>query len=106
MVNYVDCFVSLVILSLDGHLADFAFVFEFEVLGGTEHGDVVFGDDDGNVLGDVACGFLCALFDYEAAEAAEVNVLFAYHGFFDDLHEGINGCDDDLLVYACTLGNL
>ena len=44
-----------------------------EHLGGLESGDLVLGDDDGGVLGNVTGGLLRAGLDDEAAETAQVD---------------------------------
>lgn len=58
-------------------LSGVLFVLNFlhEDLGGLECGNLVLGNDDGGVLGDVAGCFFGAYFDDEATEAAEVHVF-------------------------------
>lgn len=70
-----------------------AYIFD-ERLGGLESGHLVFGDDDGSVLGDVACCLLLAGLHDEAAEAAEIYILAVSHGILDNLHEFFYSSED------------
>ena len=101
--------VSLMLLSV-GHNINILEVFLFadlgdESLGRLECRDVVGGDHDGRVLGNVARGLLGAGLDGKAAEATEINVLTGGQGVLHALHETFN----DILHFdsfdASTLGN-
>ena len=65
---------------------------------GLESGNVVFGDNNRRVLGDVAGGLFCALLEDEAAEAAEIHVLVLREGILDLIHEGLNNGEGCSLV--------
>lgn len=70
---------------------------------GLESGNVVFGDNHRRVLGDVTGGLFCALLEDEAAEAAEIHVLFLREGILDLIHEGFNNGEGRSLVNTSLL---
>ena len=79
-----------------------------ESLSGLERRDVVSGDDDGGVLGDITTSLLSALLDDEAAESAEINVLTFGERLLDDIHKLFDGgLDGDFFDsgFLCNLCN-
>ena len=63
------------------------------------------GDNDRGLLGDVAGGFLGALFDDEAAEASQLHVLIGGEGFLYGVHEGFNDSLDSVFVNTSFVGD-
>ena len=86
--------VSLMLLSVR-HNYVILKVFEFanlghESLGGLESRDVVGGDHDGGVLGDVTRGLLRTGLDGKATEATEIHILALGEGILHAFHEAFN----------------
>lgn len=61
--------------------------FFHEHFGGLECRNLVLRDDDGGVLGDIACSLFGTGLDDEAAEATQVNVLAVRQRVLYNLHE-------------------
>ena len=79
-----------------------------ESLGGLERRNIVCGDDDGGVLGDVTTSLLSTLFDNEATKATEVDVLAFGERLLNNIHKLFNGSlDGDLFDtgFLCNLCN-
>ena len=49
-----------------------------ENLSGLESGNIMLGNNEGSVLGNIACSLLGSLFQDEATESAEINILFLH----------------------------
>ena len=79
-----------------------------ESLGGLEGRNIVCGDDDGGVLGDVTTSLLSTFFDNEATKTTEVDVFAFGERLLNNIHEFFNGSlDGDLLDtgFLCNLCN-
>ena len=74
-------------------------------LGWLECRNIMFGNDDGCVLGYVTGRLLCTLFQDETTEAPEVDVLIVGERVLDRSHEGLDGTEYRGLVNARFLGN-
>ena len=77
-----------------------------EAVSGLESGDVVSGDHDSGLLGDVTGGLLSAMLDDEAAETTKIHILIFGYRFDDCLHESFNNCLHLSLLKAGVLGDL
>lgn len=90
--------------SLLGFLAGFDLVFEF--FAGFEFRDVVCGNHDGGVLGDIATGFLGAAHNLESTKTTEIYVLTVGHGVLDGGHHLLNNVEGCGFVDTSFLVNL
>lgn len=84
-----------------------AFHLFYESLGGLEARQVVGGNGDRGVLANVAGCLGSAMLDDEAAETAEIYVLFLVeHATLYALHEALHYCGHFFLLQSCLLSNL
>ena len=74
-----------------------------EHFGGLESRNLVLGNDDGGVLGNVAGCLLRAYFHNEAAESAEENRFAVRKGVLNNFHEFLNGFENSGTVNAGCL---
>ena len=79
--------------------------FLHEGLGRLEGGNIVLGDDERRILGDIACGLLCTTLEDETAEATEIDILAIGHILLHCGHKGLNRVEHDEFVNTRLLGN-
>lgn len=79
--------------------------FAGEALRRLESGNVVLGNLNGDVLADIASGLLSALFEDEATEATEIDVLASNHVILYSAHEGLYNGEYGGAFNASLFGN-
>lgn len=83
----------------------YLFHFFHEHFCGLESWDLVFGNDDSSILGDIAGSlFAAGLYD-EASETTEVNVFTVSQRVLHNFHKLFDGDKYVGLVDACSFGN-
>ena len=105
--------VSLVFLSVGHFITTIRLFYTLfnvvdESLGGLEGRNIVCGDDNGGVLGDVTTSLLSTFLDDETTKATEIDVLTLGERLLDNIHEFFDGgLDGDLLDtgFLCNLCN-
>lgn len=73
---------------------------------GLERRNLVLGNDDGGVLGDVACSFGCASLHNKTSKATEKDILSAGERILYNSHELLNHGEHGSLLDAGRTGNL
>jgi hypothetical protein len=75
-------------------------------LAGLEGRDIVSGDGDGFVLGNIAGRLGSSFFDDETSKTSQINVLTSHHGILDRRHKHFNDGLHTVLVKTGLVGNL
>lgn len=76
-----------------------------EHLGGLESRDVVLGDDQSRVLGNITSGLLSALLEDKATKTTEINIVIGGEGTLNLVHESLYNGEGCCLVDAGLLGD-
>ena len=77
-----------------------------ESLGRLEGGNVVLGNDNGGILGNITSRLLCTLFQDEATETTEVNVFLIDERVLNRGHKGFYNYESGRFIYTSLLGDI